>query len=91
VFPDLEGRPLRGGVVNERLTKCLTAAGLPKMTSQPFVIHFGTPLFLAGHLPLRSDALGIENSGDEPLPPTPSHPARRYSQRNHMMGKRVGN
>ena len=92
VFPDLEGRPLRGGVVNERLTKCLTAAGLPKMTSHALRHSFGTPLFLAGApAPFVRDALGHRELGTTNLYAHAITPGAEVFNAIDMMGKRVGN
>jgi integrase len=91
VFPDEMGRPLRGGVVNNRLAKCLVAAGLPKMTSHALRHSFGTHLFLAGApAPFVRDALGHRELGTTNLYAHAVTPGAEVFNAVDLMGKRAG-
>jgi len=91
VFPDPMGRPLRGGVVNERLTKCLAAAGLPRMTSHALRHSFGTHLSLVGATaPFVRDALGHRELGTTNLYSHSIAPGAEVFNAIDLIGKRAG-
>ena len=91
VFPDSTGRPLRGGVVNNRLAKFLTAAGLPRMTSHALRHSFGTHLFLVGATaPFVRDALGHRELGTTNLYSHSIAPGAEVFNAIDLIGKRAG-